>query len=420
MPKRNQTAGSVPQELSSSCGAAPLETELLRQALQSLGGAVAAFDEAGDLVFTTLPETEAARSILAYLSERRERASAGGRLLTQRDGVRYTIYPRELDCAGTRFAVFTIRSRRAQARHTGIDWMGEEEVRAEFEQSAPCLSGGIDRVSPSVTQAYQHATPVMIEGEAGAGKEQVAQLIYLSGTAVSEPYVRVSCDLLNDRTWRYLLHSSSSPLFQDNLTLSIRGLHALGAKRARELTAVMRDSAVAERCRVILSGNDVPGGGECDAVALAADELRCAVCIAPPLRERGDIVVLVERYLTYLADVLGGEVPGIEREAARLLAAYSWPRNYLQLREVSERLFIVAAGGSVTEAVAASVLAQENVIRSGSFATPALETDLYILRPLADTERDIARLVVEHLDGNRSRAAEVLGISRTTLWRLLK
>ena len=39
---------------------------------------------------------------------------------------------------------------------------------------------------------------------------------------------------------------------------------------------------------------------------------------------------------------------------------------------------------------------------------------------LADTERDIARLVVGHLQGNRTRAAEVLGISRTTLWRLLK
>ena len=66
------------------------------------------------------------------------------------------------------------------------------------------------------------------------------------------------------------------------------------------------------------------------------------------------------------------------------------------------------------------VLAQEDVIKTATFGAPTLESDLYILRPLADTERDIARLVLQHFHGNRTRAVEVLGISRTTLWRLLK
>ena len=95
-------------------------------------------------------------------------------------------------------------------------------------------------------------------------------------------------------------------------------------------------------------------------------------------------------------------------------------RNYLQLREVSERLYILVGTGTVDRAVAEEVFAQEDVIKTATFGAPTLESDLYILRPLADTERDIAHLVVDHLHGNRTRAAEVLGISRTTLWRLLK
>ena len=70
--------------------------------------------------------------------------------------------------------------------------------------------------------------------------------------------------------------------------------------------------------------------------------------------------------------------------------------------------------------MAEEVLAQEDVIKTATFGTPTLDSDLYILRPLTDTERDIARLVVGYLQGNRTHAAEVLGISRTTLWRLLK
>ncbi len=68
-------------------------------------------------------------------------------------------------------------------------------------------------------------------------------------------------------------------------------------------------------------------------------------------------------------------------------------RNYLQLREVSERLYILVGAGTVERAVAKEVLAQEDVIKTATFGAPALESDLYILRPLADTERDVARLV---------------------------
>ncbi len=52
--------------------------------------------------------------------------------------------------------------------------------------------------------------------------------------------------------------------------------------------------------------------------------------------------------------------------------------------------------------MAKEVLAQE-VIKTATFGAPALESDLYILRPLADTERDVARLVLQHLHGNRTR-----------------
>ena len=92
---------------------------------------------------------------------------------------------------------------------------------------------------------------------------------------------------------------------------------------------------------MILSGNDIPGGGECDAVAQCAEQLSCAVCIAPSVREQGEPARRVERYLTSLAQEFEMEAPSIEHDAAAILNAYSWPRNYAQLREVAERLLIL-------------------------------------------------------------------------------
>ncbi len=379
------------------------------------------FNEGGTLVHTTLDADDPrAASLIEYARDHRAQAAEQGRLLLNRDGRLYTLLPRTRTIEGHALSTFTVRTRRTHTVRAGIEWLNAEDVQADFEQSAFGVIEGAESLSPLVLQAYDRRVPVMLEGEAGAGKDQTAHLLYLRGSARDQPFVRVSCDLIADKNWRWLLRGADSPLYQTNMTIYLRGLHALGEKRCRELLACVRDTALTERCRVILSGNDVPGGGECDAVAAFAEQLRCAVCIAAPVRERADRAACVERYLSHVSAAFEVNPPALSAEAREVLNAYRWPRNYTQVREVAERLLIVSEGGVITAELAREVLAQEGVIRSGVFSSPALETDLYILRPLADTERDIAQLVCDHLGGNKTRAAEVLGISRTTLWRLLR
>lgn len=398
-----------------------LLAELYAAALADAGLDVIVFDAAGGLVHATLDEASPhAAALIEYAREHRAQAAEQGRLLLNRDGCLYTLLPRTRTVAGRELTTFTVRCRRSHTVRAGIEWLNAEDVQAEFDQSAFGVIEGAESLSPLVLQAFERRAPVMLEGEAGSGKDQTAHLLYLRGSARNQPFVQVSCDLLAEKTWRWLLRAADSPLFQTDMTVYLRGLHALGERRCRELLACVRDTALAERCRVILSGNDVPGGGECDAVAAFAEQLRCAVCIAAPVREHADRAACVERYLAHVSATFELEPPAISQDARAALNAYRWPRNYTQVREVAERLLIVSEGAEITAELVQEVLAQENVIRSGVFSSPALETDLYILRPLADTERDIAQLVCDHLGGNRTRAAEVLGISRTTLWRLLK
>ncbi len=301
-----------------------------------------------------------------------------------------------------------------------IDYLGAEQVRTEIESSVLYVATDGMAPAPLVQKAYDRGAPIMIEGEPGSGKTETAELIYLGGSYTDQPFIRISCDVLTDRAWTHLLKSHESPLYRNGATLFFDALHGLSARRVRELLTVIGDSAACERCHVIFAGNDVPGGGECDTVALYADRLSCAVCMTTPLRNRDDVVPCAERYLRYLARAFGVGAPRISDGAAALLKAYAWPRNFLQLREVCERSFILAADSDVSEETVREVLAQEGVIRSVAFSTPRSDTDLYVLRPLAEIECDIARMVVDYLGGNKTRAAEVLGISRTTLWRLLK
>ena len=394
--------------------------QILIEALSAAGASALAIDERGGVVISTMSDAVLEQDIAAFVSERLARVGDGARLVMGHEGVRLSLTVRPTAKEHGALWVVVAHEVRAAAAHAGIEWLNADEVEARYESSAYGIVEDAAAVAAPVRESYARGVPLMLEGELGAGQDQIAKRLYLDGPYADQPFVFVALDELTDRGWRHLLKSSESPLFQTGLTLCVSGWHAVGPQRLRELVSAMIDTALATRCHVVLTANEMPGGGESDQAAFVTERLACAVSVAPAIAEQGGASKKTACYLKYLADMFKTGAPMLSAAAAETLDAYRWPRNYLQLREVSERLYILVGAGTVERAVAKEVLAQEDVIKTATFGAPALESDLYILRPLADTERDVARLVLQHLHGNRTRAAEVLGISRTTLWRLLK
>ena len=394
--------------------------QILIEALAAAGASALAIDGHGCVVISTMDDTALEQDVASFVAERLGRVGDGVRLVMGHAGMRLSLTVRPAAKEYGALWVVVVREVRGAAAHAGIEWLNADEVEARYEASTYGIVEGAAAVAGPVCESYAHGVPLMLEGELGAGQSEIAKRLYLDGSFAGEPFVSVALDELTDRGWRHLLKSSESPLFQTGLTLCIGGWHALPPQRLRELVSTMTDTALAARCRVVLTANDMPGGGESDQAAFVTERLACAVSVAPAIAEQGGASKKVTRYLSYLADIFETAAPTMSEEAASTFNAYRWPRNYLQLREVSERLYILVGSGVAERTVAEEVLAQEDVIKTATFGAPTLDSDLYILRPLVDTERDIARLVVGHLQGNRTRAAEVLGISRTTLWRLLK
>ena len=397
-----------------------VKLQILIEALSAAGASALAIDERGGVVISTMSDAVLEQDVAAFVSERLARVGDGARLVMGYEGMRLSLTVRPTAKEHGALWVVVAHEVRAAAEHAGIEWLNADEVEARYESSTYGIVEDAAAVAAPVRESHARGVPLMLEGELGAGQDQIAKRLYLDGPYADQPFVSVALDELTDRGWRHLLKSSESPLFQAGLTLCMGGWHAVGPQRLRELVSAMIDTALATRCHVVLTANDMPGGGESDQAAFVTERLACAVSVAPAIAEQGGASEKVARYLEYLADMFETATPALSSAAAKTLDAYRWPRNYLQLREVSERLYILVGTGTAEREVAEEVLAQEDVIKTATFGAPTLESDLYILRPLVDTERDIARLVVGHLHGNRTRAAEVLGISRTTLWRLLK
>ncbi len=155
----------------------------------------------------------------------------------------------------------------------------------------------------------------------------------------------------------------------------------------------------------------------------------------PPLREhREDIPTLIDHYLKLASEDNGRKLTGIANDATAVLVSYDWPGNIRELRNCIERMVVLARGTVLTvsdiphdimEAVAAQFEPQPNTAAASSSSsqssasTQAPPPMMPATLDIHDNELAAIRQALERTDGNRTKAAELLGISRRTLQRKL-
>ena len=129
----------------------------------------------------------------------------------------------------------------------------------------------------------------------------------------------------------------------------------------------------------------------------------------PPLRDRGDdILLLIRHFSERLAEEIGKPTPVFSLQTLRALQNYHWPGNVRELQNVLQRL-IVLTDGDVVEAPDLPQLLRFSVSKEEGFT-----------HTLADMEGRYIRNVLASVGGNRTRAADILGIDRKTLRKKLQ
>jgi DNA-binding NtrC family response regulator len=315
----------------------------------------------------------------------------------------------------------------------------DREMRAQAAES-PAQEGkpteGLIGRDPRMVEIFKVVgqvagtrTNVVIRGESGTGKEIIAREIHASSPYAEEPFVAVNCTALPatlleselfghvrgaftgataDRKGRFALagHGTifldeigdTAPEFQAKLlrVLQEHEYYPVGAERperteARVIAATHRDLEA-----LVASGR------------FREDlyyRLRVVEVEVPPLRERlGDVPLLAEHLVEKAACAVGREVPILTLPAIEALMAHSWPGNVRELENCLMRAVVVATG---------DVIHPEHLRLT---AGPVTEGDLSTLE---DAEKDHVVRVLAATGGHKSRSADILGISRPRLDRLI-
>ena len=153
--------------------------------------------------------------------------------------------------------------------------------------------------------------------------------------------------------------------------------------------------------------------------------------LMPPLRERReDIAVLAEHFIARLCGEMGRPVARLDPAALRALTAYAWPGNVRELKNVIERVLLLEADDEILvhhlpselsgSAPGAAGGAGEGAARGATGAPTGDPFPPGVVRPLADVEQMAIAHALGVCDGNKTRAAQMLGISRQTLRTKLK
>lgn len=399
------------------------ENLFFRDLIQGQIGQTVVFDEAENLFLSTLQGQDPALLELLRRELPESRREPERRITRNINGMLYAIRARRISAGSTSYTAFFFEARKTplSPNQVGIRFSTRPEAEAAYYNSIFSFAGTISESQDEIDRLSQSNAPVMIAGEDGTGKETIIGMLYIRGSHKNAPLISINCSLLNEKSWLFLLEHHNSPLADEGNTLYFASIDVLNQERYQQLLAALAEMDVCRRNRVFFSCVCQPGESMTAVGSLFMDKLCCVSLYLPPLRQMAQrIPTLVNLSLSHLNVDLPRQILGAEPEAIDLLQNFQWPHNYTQFRRVIGELAVTASGKFITTDDVRRMLWRERHVGSFSSRAENAAFPLDLSRTLSEIDRDVARRVLEETGGNQTAAAKRLGISRTTLWRLLQ
>jgi DNA-binding NtrC family response regulator len=302
-------------------------------------------------------------------------------------------------------------------------------------------SGGMQDVMRQVEMAAPSSAAVLITGETGSGKEIVARSIHMLSPRADRPFVAINCSAIPESLMESEIFGHEKGAFTGAAerrlgcfelahggTLLLDEIGEMPPQTQAKLLRVLEDHKVRRLgskvetpvdVRVLAATNKNPEQAVADGHLRQDLYFRLNVfhIHLPPLREhKGDLALLIDHLLQDISEKHGKKVAGVGADVMELFKSYPWPGNVRELRNVLERAAIASDRG---------IINRQHLPSEFGHAPAVAGTGLGALRfPIGTTvdaaERELILQTLSATSQNKTRAAELLGISLKTLHNKLK
>jgi DNA-binding NtrC family response regulator len=299
-------------------------------------------------------------------------------------------------------------------------------------------SASMRRVIATIERIAEASASIVITGESGSGKELVARTIHQMSSRRTKPYVGVNCAAIPETLMESELFghergaftgadrrregcfeaANGGTLLLDEITEMKIELQAklLRVLEEHHLRRVGGNSEIALYVRVLAASNRDVAQAVRDG-KLREDlyyRLNVFTIDLPPLRERReDIPLLAQNFVQHYAARDNMDIVGVDDEALSALQAHPWPGNVRQLRNIMERALIVCNGRVIRRSDLPADFQSISSVESGYVKIRVGST-------LEEMEKELIRRTIEFSSGNKTRAAQMLGVTPKTLYNKLE
>ncbi len=303
----------------------------------------------------------------------------------------------------------------------------------------------MQQVFSLIRQVSPSRAAVLIAGESGTGKELVARAIHHLSPRRGGPFVAINCAAMPETLMESELFGHEKGAFTGAVerragcfelaqhgTLLLDELAEMPVATQAKLLRVLEDSRVRRlggKTEIAVDVRVIASTNKNIEEALQKGELREDLFYRlnvfridlPPLRAReGDIPLLVESLISVLNKKHGCRVTEAQPEVIDILSRHSWPGNVRELRNVLERAVIVAGEGPITPAHLPHDFGAPPGARPAPQTNEPDSVRLSVGTTVSEAEKALIQLTLKHTKNNKTRAAEILGISLKTLFNKLK
>ncbi|MDL0421255.1 PrpR N-terminal domain-containing protein [Caldibacillus thermoamylovorans] len=288
---------------------------------------------------------------------------------------------------------------------------GEKENSFEELINSSYLVGNNKNI---VTMLSRSKKPILLIGEVGTGKEKTARMLHRKFK--NKRLWKINAGELSPEEFDILFFSDQSIFLDSDSTFYICHIELLSNKNLNLVLDYITHSQPFNNNWILSYTKNLNNQPKKNSPLQTFD---CNIINLYSLRERKqDIGPIISIYINSLNYKYGKQIIGLEPSALQILIEYDWPQNLLQLKRVLEELFLITKTSYINQKSVRMVLENEGAL--SSITSPAQNTSRYDNLSLKEITHEIVKEALKKNDGNQTKTAKELKISRSTLWRILR